>query len=639
MKLKNDIIFLTIINLLFIIIYVKINTDTNNKLVELNEKITSLQQKELLVFDISQNILKLQSEIYQMNVFSSDTYILDYYKKRISLQIKKIKRLLNILKKGGVYTVNKLSNNAYNDKIRKNILIEKSSSTVEINDILTKLKTIEMWNENLYKIIKQKTFGFNPDLILKLRRELKLYPSVFYRMIENINRYLQLTETQLHKTIKTRDSFVKKNLYLQIFIFLLYFIINFVLLYSIVKNITAIYEELEYRLYHDSLTSLKNRLSLEKNIDSYQELLVLDIENFSDINELYGFETGNEFLIKFSELLQKITDYDIYRIGSDEFAIALKEKNHAFVFSFYETLKNEHIFIKRLNINFTNIDVKIGVARKKDLLSNVIFALKLAKRKNKNIYIVKECDIIEEKKKIQYSLLWTQKLKTSVQNDKILPFFQPIYNSKKEIVKYEALMRLEDGGKFYPPFYLDIAIKTNLYENMSRMMFQKAISFDIPLSFNLSYSDIVNPNTISFIFNLLKHKNVNLTFEILENETIEDYDVLKSFVKEVKKHNVKIAIDDFGSGYSNFQRIIDIMPDFIKIDGSLIKNIDRDSKSLNIVKSMVFFAKNEKIVTVAEFVENEKIFDICNNIGIDLFQGYYLSEPLHPDQIYRKGAI
>ena len=118
-----------------------------------------------------------------------------------------------------------------------------------------------------------------------------------------------------------------------------------------------------------------------------------------------------------------------------------------------------------------------------------------------------------------------------------------------------------------------------------------------------------------------------VTFEILENEGIQDYQVIEEFINYFRKYGVKIAIDDFGSGYSNFKIIMSINPDYIKFDGSLIKNIDTDSYSYLIVKNLVKFAKELNIKTIAEFVHSKEVFDTCNYLGVDYFQGFYISKP------------
>lgn len=635
MKLRSSIIYIIVVNFLFISMYIYINRYTSNKIVTLNEKISSIQQKEILIFDITQHILNLESMFYKLSVFSinNSDMILHYYQDKIDKEIAKINKLLQILKNGGTYHIITEANFSDNIKIKKNIKISKSTSSVEIDDILTKLKIIKKWNSQIYKTITSTNQNVTFSNVIHLKRELKLYPSIFNRMIENINRYLQKTEKDLTNTISQRDKFLKNSLYVQIALFILYFVINSIIIYLIFKDIKEIYKELEYRLYHDNLTKLKNRLALERDITNYQTLIVLDIDNFSDINEIYGFEIGNVFLKEFGKLLKNLTSYEIYRIGSDEFAIALEDEDSIYAYKIYEKIRKSTIYLEKLHITITNIDVTIGVATKTNLLSNVIFALKLAKQNHKNVYIVKKDDIIKEKEKIEYTMYWAKRIREAIEKDLIYPFFQPIADAEKNCVKYEVLMRMKEGDKYIPPFFLDIALKTNLYAEISKMIFTKAMQNKLPISFNLSYTDIEDEKMRIFIFDKVKEYEGEITFEILENETIKDYKLLKEFVLKLKKLGAEIAIDDFGSGYSNFKRILEIQPDYIKIDGSLIKNINHDSKSLNIVKSMILFAKNENIKTVAEYVEDEEIFDICNQIGIDLFQGYYISKPIPLYQI------
>ena len=127
-------------------------------------------------------------------------------------------------------------------------------------------------------------------------------------------------------------------------------------------------------------------------------------------------------------------------------------------------------------------------------------------------------------------------------------------------------------------------------------------------------------------FNSLKDKS-KITFEIVESENIRENEIIKEFLKILKEKGCSIYIDDFGSGYSNFDYVLKLYPDGVKIDGSLIKNILEDKNSKVIVKTVVSFAKGMKIKTVAEFVENEEIFNVLKEMGIDYFQGYYFSHP------------
>ena len=216
-------------------------------------------------------------------------------------------------------------------------------------------------------------------------------------------------------------------------------------------------------------------------------------------------------------------------------------------------------------------------------------------------------------------------------------YFQPIINTKtKEVEKYESLVRLIDkDGNILSPFnFLDIAKKTGYYSNITEIIinnsFEALKHTDKEITINLSSSDIENSHIKEHILNLVtKDENIGrVTFELLEDEDIKDFDIVKAFIIESKlKGKVKIAIDDFGSGYSNYERLLEFQPDILKIDGSLIKNIVTDQYSLNVVESIILFAKKQKIKTVAEYVANEEILNKITELNIDYAQGFYLGEP------------
>ena len=148
-------------------------------------------------------------------------------------------------------------------------------------------------------------------------------------------------------------------------------------------------------------------------------------------------------------------------------------------------------------------------------------------------------------------------------------------------------------------------------------------------SINLSYLDIINPDTTSFILEKLEEFSIGpfIIFEILESDSIDNYEALVSFIDQVKSYGAKIAIDDFGAGYSNFERLTKLDIDFIKIDGSLIKNIDKNEEAKIIVETIVTFAKKLGIATIAEYVHSRQILECVKELGIDFAQGFYIGKP------------
>ncbi|MBC8238636.1 MAG: EAL domain-containing protein, partial [Helicobacteraceae bacterium] len=152
---------------------------------------------------------------------------------------------------------------------------------------------------------------------------------------------------------------------------------------------------------------------------------------------------------------------------------------------------------------------------------------------------------------------------------------------------------------------------------------------NLEFSINLSIEDIMSSEMYNFIIQKLKDSDASnrVTFELLESEAIQDFKKVERFISEAKRHGAQIAIDDFGSGYSNFSYLTKMNADYIKIDGSLIKDIDVDKTSYIVVETIVEFAKKLGIKTIAEYVHSSIVMDKVKELGIDYSQGFYIDKP------------
>lgn len=213
-------------------------------------------------------------------------------------------------------------------------------------------------------------------------------------------------------------------------------------------------------------------------------------------------------------------------------------------------------------------------------------------------------------------------------------------NQTRKPVKFEALVRLiEKGGEVISPFkFLTIAQKAGYGPEITKRVLQKAIDdflfLPYEVSVNISYNDFLAEEFLIFIEAVLEKKErPRLVFEFLETEEIGNPELVYGKLKEIKERDIKLAIDDFGSGYSSLQRIVDLKVDYIKIDASLIKKLPEDEKVQLLVKAIVKFAKEAGIKTVAEFVADENIFKKVCELGIDYSQGYYFSPPLSKSEL------
>ena len=158
----------------------------------------------------------------------------------------------------------------------------------------------------------------------------------------------------------------------------------------------------------------------------------------------------------------------------------------------------------------------------------------------------------------------------------------------------------------------------------------------IRVAVNLSFEDIVNSDTYQFIFDTLdnyKEEAKLLDFEILESEEIEDFEIVKSFIQKIRSYGCHIGVDDFGAGYSNFNMLEALNVDFVKIDGSLIKEIDTLSKHALIVETISDFCTKLGIKTVAEFVSSEEIYQKTKSLGIEYMQGWHFGKAISKDYL------
>jgi len=400
--------------------------------------------------------------------------------------------------------------------------------------------------------------------------------------------------------------------------------------------------KLEKQLFTDELTSLSNRKALIKDIDTIENpiLFIIDIDSFRSINDLYGENVGNEVLKNVSNILLnyiKHTNFSLYRIGSNEFALLKDEifnleESQKIVKFISKSINSYNIALPRYNISI-KIDTTIGISKEKnETIEKANMALKKAKIK-KHPYIIYDEEHNLNKEYIN-DIKWTKIIKNAILNDDVIAYYQPIVDANKEIIKYECLIRIiEDGYIHAPFFFLDIAKKIKSYPQLTKIIitkaFEKAKENRVDISVNLSIEDISNDETIKFIQEQLEKYSVAefIVFEILESENITDYEKIIPFIDYIQNLGCRIAIDDFGSGYSNFAYLLKLKPNYIKIDGSCVKNIDTDENSLLITKTINNFAHSLGIKTIAEFVHSEDVFNIVKEIGVDEFQGYYFSEP------------
>lgn len=401
-------------------------------------------------------------------------------------------------------------------------------------------------------------------------------------------------------------------------------------------------EQLRYHLTTDSVTDLPNRFSLVEALEQTDvcALAIINIDRFSDINEVYGIGIGDAILSGYGHWLsRKIAVLEehvsLYKMGSDEYGLIFNNcldmsKCVSFLEGLVTATQKESFMIEDIEIVLT---ITIGISPASErTLEHATAALKQAKRNRHSL----EVFTFTSKAEQENNIAWYKRIKEAVEESRIVPYFQPMVDNKTgQIIKYEALIRLieRDGTVISPYLFLEIAKKTKLYPELTKMMVEKVVEkfqlHHVPVSLNLSTQDLINPELADFLEQTIQNNKMGryIIFEILESEGIGNYTEVSAFVERFKAIGCRFAIDDFGSGYSNFDHLLKLNIDTLKIDGTLIKNLPHDRNAQIFVKHISDFAHEMGITTVAEFVASEEIYAKVCELGIDASQGYYFYEP------------
>ncbi len=386
----------------------------------------------------------------------------------------------------------------------------------------------------------------------------------------------------------------------------------------------------------DSLTGLGNRVSLIDNIGKEDDgvLVLINIDRFKEINDSYGHDIGDSVIKEFAQRLFNFFNddkYILYRVQADVFAIftniITQDEVVKKVSEYMSTLGKESYLIEDNKFILT---YTAGISSEcENLFAYSDIALSEAKKKKVKI---KEYDpSMKNIEEFKNNIEWVDRLHKAIGDDNIVPFFQPIYNyNTNKIEKYECLMRLVCGDSVIPPGeYLPIAKKTGLYPDLTYKMAEKAMAKfstnDMEFSINLSVEDLMNEELMTFIYDNAEQKNIfiRMVLEIVESEEIEDSEQIAKTIKMFKDKGAKVAIDDFGSGYSNYEYLISLQADYVKIDGSIVNHLLDDDRTRDVVRSIVAFSKKSNMKTIAEFVSSKELDELVRELGVDYAQGYY----------------
>jgi len=432
---------------------------------------------------------------------------------------------------------------------------------------------------------------------------------------------------------------------------------------NVVGSIKAIYKytkELEYYATRDPLTNLFNQRLfwelLEYEIgrsDRHQEsfgVLMIDLDNFKHVNDTFGHFMGDKFLSKVALTIHEcLRRGDILaRYGGDEFTVIICESGEEQVYLVADRIRESLAEMEITTPDGTKIrgSASIGMAMfpmhaqsAKDLFLFADNMTYKAKSMGKNCIILPThedvSDVFEKSSEMSRLLLQVMEEKL------VIPYFQPIVaTGNREILCHEALCRIEIDGKIISASeFIEIAEKLSIISKLDNIMMEKIFAkiretgYKGLIFINLSPKSLILKEFVPMVIRLAREYDIqhdHVVFEITERETVKNITLLERFVIDLKMEGFKFAIDDFGSGFSSFQYIRRLPIDFVKIEGMFVLNMLNDPKDMAFVKTLSILAAEFGIKTIAEYIEDEDVFNAVQALGIDYAQGFHTGRPM-PD--------
>lgn len=419
---------------------------------------------------------------------------------------------------------------------------------------------------------------------------------------------------------------------------------------------------LEVMALTDSLTGLPNRRAAEtrlatelaraKRANEPFAVVVCDLDRFKLINDHFGHETGDKVLRHVSSIMREaLREGDwVARWGGEEFIIFLHRSTPQEAFGAMERLRDE-IRARSMPTEHGRLDFTasfgIGVyeggeADIAQILSEADGCLYEAKRRGRDRVVASETSA--------KGLLWRAgMLQHALQEKRVRPAYQVMVDlASGDVVADEALARLiEPNGKVLPATdFVEAAEGINLVHEVDKAVAHSALARccrrepgqDAMIHFiNLSPQFLARRDLLDELLNEAKAMEENgvfaspdhkrIVFEITERQLLEDFNTMREDLKHLLEYGFRLALDDFGSGYSSFLYLAELPISFLKIEGWMVRNMQHNDRILSMVKSVVMLAKTLNIVTIAECVEDAKTAEILRDMGVDWAQGFYFGYP------------
>lgn len=448
---------------------------------------------------------------------------------------------------------------------------------------------------------------------------------------------------------------------------IIFTIIAIIILYINNLRIDKFQRKLKIQAVTDALTGLPNRLACSEKIESLIKtnkkfaLVMIDLNNFKNINDTLGHNVGNKVLIEVANRWKEAAESGlsgtvdfISRQGGDEFLLIIQnyisEEEIINTIQFYETILESKIKIKErdyfITASFGYAEYPLDTNDRHTLISYADSAMYEIKRSNTSNHILKFNPGLIEKGEHEIEI--ERKIRLALKNESFYFQLQPQFDIDHNLRAFEALARMKDSNdNIIPPVdFIPVAENVGLIDRVDNFIFHKAANFfgaliekthaDVCLCVNVSVRHLIKEDFITEINDILKESGLppeQLEIEITESIMLDSEDRAMSSIRQLKAMGVKIAIDDFGTGYSSLSYLNKIPADVLKIDKSFIDKMNSSSSSKQYVASIISIGHIMNFEVISEGVEQIDQLESLREIGCDMIQGFIWGKPMMPEDV------
>jgi EAL domain-containing protein (putative c-di-GMP-specific phosphodiesterase class I)/GGDEF domain-containing protein len=461
---------------------------------------------------------------------------------------------------------------------------------------------------------------------------------------------LDLLHKILHNSAETLYRLTVAKEYTQTLFIFKEFNVNSQMFFSLLKD-------LYHLTYVDLEKSFFKLVEMLEYSDKNIIISMIDVQNLKQLNIKYGENRVDDILTAIEGFLKEKTQEDqeeslaVKAISSNFYLLTLNKNPEKFE---REMKHLSEDLLSNLSGKFPNCNINLNIAlleldknikyQKNELIRILLHLKEKSKQNNGFTFAYEQAEKTQLHEWLKEHYYNIQYVEEKLDNKMVDVMLQPIYKGGgQEIYAYEALARLKDKNRLIPAgVFIDTVYQIGRINDLDKLVLDAILekkewilSTKRKLFINTSPKSLEDSSYLHALDNFIGiYGKDNLLIEITEQQAVESFDILEEIHKT---HDIKFAIDDFGSGYSSLKTVVDMISkglvDVLKIDGSLVANLDKEEESQKIVQIVTQMCKIFNIKSLAEFVENEETVGLLSHFGTDLLQGFHLSKPLHIEEI------